>query len=135
MQIRHLDTSIIVEILRGRSEVARTRLAALSVEDVAVSEIVRAELLYGARRSARPDENREHVENFLRHLPLVPFSGESAAHYAAIRHALETAGLPIGPNDLLIAATARAAAATLVTGNVTEFARVPGLTIENWLAS
>jgi tRNA(fMet)-specific endonuclease VapC len=53
-------------------------------------------------------------------------------HYADIRHALEKAGTPINPNDLIIAATARAAGVTLVTANVSEFSRVPGLKWEDW---
>ena len=63
------------------------------------------------------------------------FPPDIAQHYAFIRCDLEARGLPIGPNDLLIAAHARAAALTLVTGNVREFARVPGLAVENWLVS
>lgn len=129
----HLDTSILIEILRGRSEHAKRRLEAIAPDAVAVPEIVRAELLYGALRSARPEENRRQVDKFLRHLPLAPFSGDAAIHYAAIRRDLEAAGQPIGPNDLLIAATARAAEATLVAANTAEFSRVPGLALENWM--
>jgi tRNA(fMet)-specific endonuclease VapC len=70
----------------------------------------------------------------LEQVAILPMEPPVEEHYADIRHTLERAGTPIGPNDLLIAAHARALGLTLVTDNVREFSRVPGLLVENWLA-
>jgi tRNA(fMet)-specific endonuclease VapC len=128
-----LDTNIIVRSLRGQNAAGiAERLAALTPEEVKVPEMVRAELLTGAAKSDRPAHHRELVELFLVPFELLPFAGESPEHYADIRARLEKAGEKIGPNDLVIAATARASGAVLVTGNVSEFSRVPGLLCEEW---
>ena len=83
-------------------------------------------------RSERPRENLEAVERFLAPFLRLSFGSDAAEHYAEIRIALERLGTPIGPNDLVIAATVRAAGAILVTNNLREFQRVPGLECENW---
>ena len=130
--IRALDTNVIVDLLRGKD----AKLAAHYLEgrpaDYAVPEMVRAELLFGAAISARPEENRKAVEKFLAPLRVVPFGGAAAVHWAEIRLSLQRAGTLIGSNDLIIAATARAAGHTLVTRNTAEFARVPALAVEAW---
>lgn len=77
---------------------------------------------------------REVVEAFLAPYELLPFDRAAAGHYAEIRHALESAGTPIGPDDLLIAATARARNLTLLTHNTNKFGRIPGLVTEDWTA-
>jgi tRNA(fMet)-specific endonuclease VapC len=94
--------------------------------------LVRAELLFGARVSAKAADNRRAVEMFLSPLRLLPFQGEAAEHYAEIRAHLEKSGISIGPNDLVIAATARANGHTLITRNTSEFLRVPALAVEVW---
>lgn len=103
-----------------------------SPQDYFIPEIVRAELLFGAMVSAHPTKNIAAVENFLRPLQLLPFSGEATFHYAEIRSYLQEMGQPIGPNDLFIAATVRPYSLVLVTRNRTEFSRVPGLVCEAW---
>lgn len=97
------------------------------------SIIVACEIRFGIVRNGDTALTRqmERVLNAIEILPLEPPVDE---HYADIRAALERAGTPIGPNDLLIAAQARALGLTLVTGNWREFSRVPGLSVENWLA-
>jgi tRNA(fMet)-specific endonuclease VapC len=127
-----LDTSIIVDVLRGADPHLAGRYLAGKPRDYAVPEMVRAELLFGAAISRKPEANRAAVERFLLPLRLLPFSGEAAEHYAAIRCALQKAGAPIGANDLVIAATARASGCTLVTRNSAEFSRVPALAIDIW---
>ncbi len=82
--------------------------------------------------SLRPRENRIAVEKFLAPLRLIPFAGEASEHWAEIRAALQSSGTPIGANDMVIAATVRATACTLVTRNTSEFSRVPGLAVEIW---
>jgi len=127
-----LDTNIVVDLLRRRDPELREEYLSRSPGDYRVPEIVRAELLFGAKISARPRENAERISAFLSPLLLLPFAGRAVEHYADIRSHLEKAGQPIGPNDLLIAATARAHNLVLVTRNSAEFSRVPALSLENW---
>jgi tRNA(fMet)-specific endonuclease VapC len=130
--IRALDTHIVVDLLRGKDGELSARYLDGKPADYAVPEMVRAELLFGAMLSARPRENRAAVEKFLAPLRLLPFAGDAPVHWAEIRLALQKSGMQIGANDLVIAATARAAACTLVTRNTSEFSRVPGLALEMW---
>lgn len=97
-----------------------------------VPSVVEAELLLGAEKSTRVEENRLLVEQFLLPFEIVSFDSGSAREYATIRAQLESKGQLIGPNDMLIAATARSRNATLVTRNTREFKRVPGLKLEEW---
>ena len=105
----------------------------MSRGEFGISIIVACELRYGAarRRSARLTSQLEAV---LEGIDILPLDERADRHYAEIRTDLERIGRPIGNNDLLIAAHARALEATLVTHNTGEFSRVPGLAIENWLA-
>jgi tRNA(fMet)-specific endonuclease VapC len=100
--------------------------------DLRVCSIVRAELRYGALRSAKPAANRAAVDALLAPYPSLPFDDAAADQYAAIRHHLESIGQVIGPLDVQIAAIALAHDCTLVTHNTAEFTRVPGLVIEDW---
>jgi tRNA(fMet)-specific endonuclease VapC len=108
------------------------RLRALSRSQVRLSSVVKAELLYGARKSARVAENLRLLERFFDTIASLPFDDRCAEDYGVLRDELDRAGAPIGPNDLLIAATARAHGAILVTHNVRGFSRVARLRIENW---
>lgn len=126
-----LDTDAVVDVLRGRQEVI-ARLAAVSPDDVAVTTMTLAELLYGVAVSSNSERNAQEVERFVSRVRVLPFSREAAMRHAIVRHAVRAQ--PIGPNDLIVAATALAAGATLVTSNSGEFSRVPGLAIENWRA-
>lgn len=128
-----LDTNIVIALSKGRPE-ARARLAQLPAQALLLSPVVLCELEFGIAKSQRPEANRAALALLVAHLPVPDFNAEAALHYGRIRAALEAAGLPIGPNDLLIAAHALALGAVLVTDNVREFARVPGLVVENWLA-
>ncbi len=129
-----LDTNVVSELVRLPDGEAARRAASLEPRTIAVSIIVAAELRYGAarRRSARLTRQLEAVLAALVTLPLAP---PADAHYAAIRSELERVGRTIGHNDLLIAAQARALDLTLVTRNVREFERVPGLVVEDWQAN
>lgn len=126
-----LDTDVVVDVLRGRQEVI-ARLAAVSPDDVAVTTMTLAELLYGAAVSSNSERNAQEIERFVSRLRVLSFSREAAMRHAIVRSALRAH--PIGPNDLVVAATALVAGATLVTSNTGEFSRVPGLAIENWRA-
>lgn len=127
-----LDTNIIVELLRNRDVPLFEKYLSRKPCDYSVPEMVRAELLFGARVSAKADDNRRAVQKFLSPLRLIPFQGDAVEHYADIRAYLEKTGNPIGPNDLVIAATARANGHTLITRNTSEFLRVPGLAVDVW---
>ena len=107
-------------------------LATASAEDVALSCIVKAELRYGAERSANPAKNHAQLQRFFALLPSLPFDDAAADVYGRMRADLEMRGIPIGPNDLMIAASALSVGLILVTHNVPEFSRVPGLRIEDW---
>ena len=126
-----LDTNVVSDLVRRPGgEVAR-RAASLEPGSMAISVIVAAELRYGVERrgSARLTNQLEAVLTAIETLPLAE---PADRHYGVIRSALERVGQPIGHNDLLIAAHARALGATLVTDNVGEFSRVPNLAVENW---
>lgn len=129
-----LDSDICIWLLRGQAPAAAARLRDLPMDAVATTTITAGEIRYGALRSQRPKENLARVETLLAPLALLPFDNRAACHFADIKAHLTASGSIIGPMDLLIAAIARARNATLVTGNLREFSRVPGLAAENWLA-
>ena len=101
--------------------------------DICLTELIRAELLYGALRSSRAAPLKDRIEKLIGPYARIPFGSEVAEHYADIRTHLEkSSGNPISPNDLNIAAAARSVGATVVTANMREFSRVPGLKCEDW---
>ncbi len=128
-----LDTNTISYYFRGDPQVV-PRLQALRPAELGVPTIVEYELRYGLQRL--PAETAEPrlaaLTQLLRPMQLLPFDSECAAIAARVRALLETAGKPIGPHDTLIAATALRHQATLVTRNISEFSRVPGLQCLNW---
>lgn len=126
-----LDSNVVVRYLTGRSEAVVARCQG-EVGNVCLCSPVKAELLAGAHKSARVEENLRLFNEFFVTLPSLPFDDAAAEHYGEIRAALEKAGTPIGPIDLLIAAIARANSLILVTHNTGEFGRVAGLELEDW---
>jgi tRNA(fMet)-specific endonuclease VapC len=127
-----LDTDICVHLLNAHEPELLQRFKLHSPPDLALCSVVRAELLWGARNSARVTENLERVELFCSPMRSLPFDDACADHYGVIRADLAARGEPIGPNDVLIAAIAVAHRATLVTRNLREFQRVEGLAVEVW---
>jgi len=127
-----LDTDTSSYIMKASNPVVLRRLQLHSTEDVCVSVITKCELMYGVEVSPRQTQDRTRLEVFLRHIPVLDFSDGAALHYALIRAELKQRGRIIGSNDLLLAAHARSLGLTLVTNNTREFARVPGLKLENW---
>ncbi|TSE32284.1 Ribonuclease VapC2 [Tepidimonas thermarum] len=130
-----LDTNTVSDYFRGDPRVV-SGLLALRPGDVAIPSIVEYELHYGLLRlpAAAAEPRRQALSQFLRPVQILPFDSECAACAARIRATLEASGAPIGPHDTLIAATAVRHQATLVTRNVSEFSRVPGLQLVNWHA-
>jgi tRNA(fMet)-specific endonuclease VapC len=132
-----LDTNAVIALLKNQPPGVRSRLRRVVSRGaaVAVSSIVLYELCYGVARGERRRENAERLRVFLSgSINVVPFDELDAATAGDLRAALETAGTPIGPYDLLIAAQALRSGATLVTANVSEFARVHGLVWQDWTA-
>jgi tRNA(fMet)-specific endonuclease VapC len=133
-----LDTNAVIALLRDRPAEVRARLRS-AVSDgasIVVSSIVLYELWYGVARSERRRENAERLRAFLSgNIGIIAFDEEDAAIAGDLRAALEADGAPIGPYDLLIAAQALRSQTTLVTANVSEFARIPGLNWEDWTAN
>ncbi len=130
-----LDTNVCIRLLNGTSERLTERLRATPPSEVRLSSIVKAELLYGARHSGRVADNLRLLRRFFAAIPSVPFDDACAEEYGIIRSDLSRAGRPIGLNDLLIAAAARAHDLILVTSNVREFSRIPALEVEDWEAA
>ena len=127
-----LDTNIVIYVLKRRPvEVLATFND--NASRMAISSITLAELLHGAEKSSRVSENLAVVEDFCSRLDVLPYGPKAAQHYGAIRAALEKRGQPIGVNDIHVAAHARSEGLVLVTNNVAEFVRVPGLEVENWV--
>lgn len=126
-----LDTDTCVFALRGHSGV-QAHLRAHDRADCAVSAVTVAEIWFGARHSNLPGRARQLADAFLEPLLVLEFDLASAARYAEVRHELEVSGRRIGEADLLIACTSLARDLTLVTHNTREFARVPGLRVEDW---
>lgn len=130
-----LDTNACIRYLNGQSDSIRRMLEGLSYGQVALCSVVRAELLYGVLKSAQPQRNMERLARFLKGFPCLSFDETASDIYAGIRLQLENGGTPVGPNDLLIAATTLANGLVLVTHNTREFGRVQGLPLEDWEAS
>jgi tRNA(fMet)-specific endonuclease VapC len=133
-----LDTNAVIVVLNDRRSPVRKRIDAAVArgEPLAISPIVLFELRYGAAKSAQPERNVRRITDFLAGpITILPFEPGDAEEAGDIRAALERAGTPIGPYDILVAAQARRRGALLVTANEREFARVRGLKTEDWTTS
>ena len=131
--LRHmLDTNIVIYVIKRRPPEVR-EVFNRQHGRMAISAITLAELVHGAEKSQFPARNLDVVEDFCSRLTVLPYTPEAAYHYGGTRAELERRGRPIGVNDLHIAAHARSAGLKLVTDNLAEFERVPGLLVENWL--
>ena len=126
-----LDTNACVRYLNGRSVNVRNKLATMPPGAVGVCSVVKAEMYAGAMKSVNPVRTRSEQEAFLLQFVSLPFDDAAASAYAVIRTHLANAGTPIGPYDLQIAAIALANNLILVTHNMREFSRVPGLLLED----
>lgn len=126
-----LDTNTVLDYFRGRGNVAR-KLLAVPPSEVAVPAIVAYEVWVGVLGSRDAGNRQTQYEKFLATVEVLPFDAGVSRRAAEIRYALERRGEGIGPLDTLIAATAVASNATLVTRNVREFGRVRGLKLVDW---
>ena len=127
-----LDTNICIYIIKQRPPHVFERFRRHPIGNVSLSVISYSELAYGVAKSSRPEKNELALQSFVAPLRIEPFPPDAAPIYGRIRAELRRVGKPIGPLDLLIAAHALCLGAVLVTNNVAEFDRVPGLKLENW---
>jgi len=127
-----LDTSICVELIRGRRAKLIKRMAQRPTADFGLSSITVAELQYGVCKSPHSAQEREALDEFLAPLTVLDFDYDATLLYGRIRAHLEAAGTPIGSLDMLIAAHAVSRDLVLLTHNLKEFKRVPTLKAEDW---
>ena len=127
-----LDTDTCSYVMKRSNPAVLRRLQTVPVADVCMSVVTKSELLYGVEISPRRAQDAAALAAFLPYVEVLDFPDDAASHYAEIRADLKKRGLPIGANDLFIAAHARSQGLTLVTNNTAEFGRVKGLRVENW---
>lgn len=126
-----LDTNTLIYFFKGMGRVAQ-RLLSTAPRDIGIPAVVLFELEVGIAKSNAPSKRREQLEHLVGLTNLLPFDREAAIAAARLRTDLERQGQPIGPLDNLIAGTALAHGATLVTRNIKEFGRIKGLEVEDW---
>ena len=131
MQRYLLDTNILIYTIKNRPQQVRQRFEQ-NEGSMAVSTVSLGELVFGAERSEKPQENLRVIESLIARLELLPFDEAAAFHFGQIRAELFNKGQPIGPFDTMIAAHARSCGLVLVSNNSKEFVRVSGLRLENW---
>lgn len=127
-----LDTNIVIYAMKNRPERIRDAFKKHDGQ-MCISSITLGELIYGAEKSAAPEQNLADIESMIARLEVRPFDAAAAIHFGQVRASLAKIGKPIGPYDAMIAGHARALALVLVTNNENEFQRVPGLMRENWV--
>jgi tRNA(fMet)-specific endonuclease VapC len=128
-----LDTNIAIELMRNHAGFL-AKVREVGQENLLLCAPVEAELWYGVAKSMQQERNRTQLLTLLQWLPSLPFSGQATQKFGDIRAHLTRKGTPIGPYDIQIASIALAHGLTLVTHNTREFARVPGLLLEDWLS-
>lgn len=126
-----LDTNICIYTIKKRPESVRTAFIEHDGQ-MCVSTITQMELVYGAEKSSAVTRNLKDVEAFLVRLEIKDFDSLAAVHAGQIRAELAKVGTPMGPYDQMIAGHARSLGLIVVTNNIVEFSRVPGIRVENW---
>lgn len=127
-----LDTNICITIINAKPAAVLQRFRDYRMGEIGLCSVVAAELAYGVAKSGSA-RNRQALEMFLAPLMILPFDEAAVWAYGDLRSDLERRGQPIGALDTMIAAHALSQNATLVTNNLSEFERVPGLQLENWV--
>ena len=127
-----IDTNIAIYTLKNRPAKVKEAFTQ-HVGEICLSSVSWGELVYGAEKSLQVERNLSVIEGFSARLDIVPFDSLSAMHFGQLRAELARSGQLIGPYDMLIAGHARSLGLTLVTNNIREFRRVPGLRVENWV--
>jgi tRNA(fMet)-specific endonuclease VapC len=127
-----LDTNICTYVIKNYPLDLREKFNSLA-EQLCISSISLGELHYGAEKSARRTENLTAIEHFTARLEVLPFEAKAAAHYGQVRAELERSGTRCGPHDMQIGGHARSEGLIIVTNNMGEFSRMPGIRAENWV--
>jgi tRNA(fMet)-specific endonuclease VapC len=128
-----LDTNICIYIIKNKPPQVLAKFQTLNIDDLAISSITVAELEYGVYKSQRQEQNKIALSQFLIPLETLPFDERATQAYGKIRAGLESQGIVIGSMDMLIASQAISLELILVTNNVRELSRIPGLVLENWV--
>ena len=126
-----LDTNTLIYFFKGLGNVSN-RLLETPPNEIGIPTIVLFELKVGIGKSSSPRKRKAKLQEFISLITIIPFGYDEAKYAADIRVKLEKQGLPIGPYDILIAASAMANNSTLVTHNTKEFERIKGLKIQDW---
>jgi tRNA(fMet)-specific endonuclease VapC len=127
-----LDTNICIYVMKNYPPKLQEKFNSLA-EQLCISCITLGELHYGAEKSARRVDNLTAIEHFVARLDVLPFGAKAAVHYGQVRAELERAGTPCGPHDMQIGGHARSEGLIVVTNNLREFNRMPGVRVENWV--
>ena len=127
-----LDTNICIYVIKNKPETVIKRFLERDPDELCISSVTYAELMYGVEKSQRVDKNRLAMMLFLSPITILDFNARAAEEAGKIRAELEKKGTPIGPLDVLIAGHAKAEELTLVTNNTREFVRVENLELEDW---
>jgi tRNA(fMet)-specific endonuclease VapC len=128
-----LDTDTVIYTVKNRPQRVRKVFEQHSSQ-MGISTVTSRELIYGAEKSSQAERNLADIAEMAARLEVLPFDTAAAAHFGQIRAELAKTGRPIGPYDQMIAGHARSLGLILVTNNVREFKRIPGLRIKNWIA-
>ncbi len=128
-----LDTNTCIYIIKQKPPQVVAKFQTIAPADVGISSITLAELEYGVFKSQRQEQNRIALKQFTTSLTIIPFGSRTTEIYGQIRADLERQGIVVGALDLLIASQAISSDLCLVTNNVRELSRIPGLTIKNWV--
>jgi tRNA(fMet)-specific endonuclease VapC len=128
-----LDTNVWINYLKDSPSPIRAKLATVTPADIVLCSIVKAELWHGAEKYGQPERRRGVLAGLFAPYRSIAFDDAAATIYGHIHHELEIQGATIGPLDLQIAAISLANGLTLVSSNVSEFSRLPGLVFEDWL--
>ena len=126
-----LDTNIVIYTIKNRPMAVRRAFKKYSGQ-LAISAVTLGELVYGAEKSTQREKNLDDIDGLISRLKVLPFDQASAIQFGQLRAELARTGKPIGPYDQMIAGQARSQGLILVTNNMREFKRVPGLRVENW---
>jgi tRNA(fMet)-specific endonuclease VapC len=127
-----LDTNICIYVMKAYPPELREKFNTLA-EQLCISSVTLGELHYGAEKSARRTQNLTAIGHFVARIEVLPFGDRAAAHYGQLRAELERAGTPCGPHDMQIGGHARSEGLIVVTNNLREFGRMPGVRTENWV--
>ena len=127
-----LDTNICIFTIKCKPPEIREQFRRYHGQ-MAISAVTLMELIYGAEKSQAPERNLAEIEGFAARLELLEYGSEAAKHTGQIRAELAKVGKPIGPYDQMIAGHARSRGLIVVTNNLREFERVPGLRVVDWM--